>query len=88
MFINTAKQNFRLVRVSMFLSEFNLQILYKSDKSHIMLNALNCLSSHNITDECVNALDIDTFNVYNSFVVMMLKDFSNHVQKMYEKNAI
>ena len=72
----------------MFLSEFNLQILHKFDKSHIILNALSCLLNHNNTDECLNALDINVFNVYNDFIMTMLKDFSNCVQKTYKKNTI
>ena len=53
-----------------------------------MSDTLSCLSSHNNTDECVNALNIDTFNVYNDFIMTMSKDFSNCVWKTYEKNAI
>ena len=72
----------------MFLLKFDLQILYKSDKSHIILNALNHLLNHNNINECVNTFDIDAFNVYNDFIMMILKDFNDYVWKIYKKNAI
>ena len=72
----------------MFLSEFDLQILYKPDKSHIISDVLNCLSNHNDTDKCLNALDINMFNVYNDSVMIISEDFNKHVQKTYEKDII
>ena len=63
----------------MFFSEFDLQILYKLDKLHIMLNALNCLSNCNDINRDLNAFNIDMFNVYSDSVIIISADFSNHV---------
>ena len=53
-----------------------------------MLNVLNCLLNCNNINKFLNVLDINVFYVYNSSVIIMLKDFSKHVWKMYEKNVV
>ena len=63
----------------MFLLKFNLQILYKSDKSHIMLNVLSYLLNHNNINRFLNMFDINAFYVYNDSVVIMSKNFSKYI---------
>ena len=39
--INMIKQNLKLIQTLMYLFKFNLRIVHKSEKSHIVLDALN-----------------------------------------------
>ena len=44
---NTNKLNFRLVRAFVYLSQFRLKMKYKSEKNHVVSNALSRLVSDN-----------------------------------------
>ena len=59
----------KLIRVSIYLSQFRLNVRYKSKKFHIILDAFNRLSTRNIMfNDKNNVFDIENFdnNIINS----------------------
>lgn len=63
---STDKLNLRLVRVFIYLSQFQLEVKYRSSKQHIILDALFRLPAASIDTEidinAFEALDIDTYH--------------------------
>ena len=61
---NTNKLNLRLVRVSIYLSQFRLEVKYKSKKNHIVFDVLFRLTSKNekIERNFENILDFDNYH--------------------------
>ena len=79
---NINKLNMKLIRVFIYLSQFLLNIRYKSKKFHIILDAFNRLSTRNIMfNDKNNVLDIENF--HNN----MIKSKNNDIY-VFNKNLI
>ena len=63
-------------------------MIYKFSKSHTVLNALNCLSSHNHVDSAHNELNIKIFHAYTKSVITLSADFEKHFKTAYKNDAI
>ena len=80
---NIDKLNFRLVRASVYLSQFRLKMKYKSEKNHVVSNALSRLTSENeqIDKSSKNKLDLNT---YHDEII----DFSNNLDCYALQNTL
>ena len=68
--ININKLNLRLIRVSIYLSQFRLDIKYKFDKKHVISNVLSCFSSNNeLVVVQLNSKNILDFDIYHNDVI-------------------
>ena len=72
----------------MFMSEFNIQIIHKPDKSHTVLNALSCLLNSNHVDSAHDELNIEVFHAYAESVIIISADFKRQLKIMYKNDAI
>ena len=77
---STDKLNLRLVRASLYLSQFNLRVFHKPGKEHVVPDALSRLKSvaqdfHPIPSNESTLDDIDLYAFYVSLVQMSL-DFA------------
>ena len=79
---NVNKLNMKLIRVSIYLSQFRLNIRYKSKRFHIIFDTFNRLSTRNIMfSDKNNVLDIENF--YND----MINSKNNDIY-VFNKNLI
>lgn len=86
---NIDRLNMKLVRASIYLSQFRLSVHHKFDKSNIVSNALSRLSIRFIKMDNVDALDVDSeIYAYNQVVVMMNDDFRSIIQKSYQEDLV
>ena len=69
------KQNLWFIKTLMYLSEFNLQVLHCSGKSHTVLNTLSQLFNRNIMNASENAFNIEAFYMFTRFMITMLENF-------------
>ena len=95
------KFNLRLVRASIYLSQFNLNIKYRSKKEHIILDALSRLSATRSSNEVMNessTLNLNIFHfdienlelcdqiyVYQSILIAMSSKFRKRILDEYDK---
>ena len=99
-FINNSvnKLNIKLIRVSIYLSQFRLNVRYKSKKSHIILDVFNRLSTRNIMFNDKNdVLNIENFHndminsknndiyVFNKDLIMIFDDFKRWLKKTIKR---
>ena len=82
------KQNLKLVRVLMFMSEFNIQMIHRPDKSHTVSDTLSCLSSDNHMNSTYDELDIEIFHTYSESVIILSTNFERQLKTVYKENAI
>ena len=95
---NVDKLNIKLIRVSIYLSQFWLNVRYKSKKSHIILDAFNHLSTRNIIfNDKNNVLDIENFHndminsknndiyVFNKNLITIFDDFKRRLKIIIKK---
>ncbi len=83
---NIDKLNLRLVRVDMYLSQFDLNIRHKSDKDHVISNALSRLSSledENFTKKQNDDI-LNDINAYAEIIVEMSSTFKIQLIRVYE----
>ena len=73
--VNITKQNLQLVRASMYLSEFNLQVLHHPGKSHTVSDTLSQLFSRNTMNAFKDTLNIEAFHMFTKFMIAMSEDF-------------
>ena len=98
---NIDKLNMKLIRVSIYLFQFRLDVRYKFDKSHIIFDAFNRLSTNNyMFNDKNDVLDIENFHenmidskndvtyVYNNDLIAISKKFKLKFQKDYRTNKI
>lgn len=91
------KLNMKLMRVSAYLSQFRLNVRYKSDKSHIISNVLSRLSINNcLLNDKHDVLNIENFHtdmqnfendyvyVYNCELIEMSTVFKKKLQVDYK----
>ena len=95
------KLNFRLVRTFIYLSQFNLNIKYRSEKEHIILDALSRLSAIRSANEVMNesnTLNLNIFHfdienlelcdqvyVYQSILIAMSSKFRKKILERHDK---
>ena len=85
---NVDKLNIKLIRVSIYLSQFRLNVRYKSKRFYIILDAFNRLSTRNIMfSDKNNVFDIENFHndiinsknddiyVFNKNLITIFDDF-------------
>ena len=95
--INTNKINLRLIRASMYLSQFRLKIRHRSEKFNIISNAFNRLSTKKTTheklinlktyhDELKNS-ENDLTHAHVMTLVEMNTKFKKQIQQKYFENA-
>ena len=81
------KLNLWLVWVSQYLSQFNLNVWYCSDKIHLVLNVLSWL-----LDDMMNKIKKDSTDILNNIkfyhiiLIKLTDDFKQCLQDVYEKN--
>lgn len=63
---NTDKLNLRLVRASAYLSQFNIDVRYKTGKSNVIPDALSRLPSNNSTRDSANLDTLEIDNYHNA----------------------
>lgn len=97
-FSSVDKLNLRLVRVSMYLSQFRLDVRYKFEQSHIISDALSRLSSRQEIDVLTNSLNINSFHnvlkfpeiylahAYQDVSIKMSKNFRSRIKANYIKD--
>ena len=81
---STDKLNLKLVRASMYLSQYKLNMIYKPGKSHLVPDALSRLPSTASMDSKTDSLDLDSAHAYNGVVAVMSQDFKSRVMKGYQ----
>ena len=88
--ISIIRINTRLIRAFQFLRQFRFKIKHKSDKKHIMSDALSRLASQKpFVIMFEDHLKLDAFYInYNYFFtqVQMSDTFRAHLSKIYVKN--
>ena len=88
-FNNINKFNLRLMRASIYLSQFNINVRHKSNKQHIIFNVLFKLSSDANAKKRTNDFqnDEDTFDViYHVILMKMFHEFKSKLKQAYSKN--
>ena len=83
---DTVKQNLYLVRVLMFLQEFNLTVIYKLGRSHTMSDAFSRLPSFNKMDSNTEALKIDDYHALTGSFIIISENFKKHLEQSYKKD--
>lgn len=84
---NTDKLNLRLVRVEMYLSQFELDIRHKFDRDHVISDALFRLSSFD--EKFMKNQNIDTLDDIETYVDTLMKmtsQFKNRLVQDYKTN--
>ena len=82
------RMNIRLIKISQFLSQFNLNIRYKFDKNHIMFDALFRLVNVN-TETCSNEHSkLNILFTYNATFVELFDQFYDKILKSYFENSV
>lgn len=85
----TIRMNVRLIRISQFLSQFNLDVRYKSNKDHIIFDALFKLASININQFVdKDHAELNVLFANNSTLVKMSTEFYNKIIEKYFKNSM
>ncbi len=81
---NTDKLNLRLVRADMYLSQFDLNIRHKSDRDHVIPNALSRLPSFEDFKENSNDDILKDIKTYVETMMKMSSTFKNRLMRAYE----
>ena len=100
---NTNKFNLRLVRVSIYLSQFRFEMKYKSEKNHIVFDVLFRLTSKNeeIERSLENIFDFDNYHedivdlfddsncyVFQDILIVMSKKFKKEIKNDYQQEKM
>lgn len=95
---NTNKLNLRLIRASIYLSQFDMNVRHKSDKLHVVSDALFRLTNHSISLKSKSTLNEiyfsnsdfirlnDSFDIYHTTLVEMSDDFKARLKTTYRNN--
>ncbi len=79
---NTDKLNLRLIRVDMYLSQFDLDIRHKADRDHVISDVLSRLSCFEDDSEEFDTLkDVDA---YARTLVKMSPAFKTQLIEIYK----
>ena len=80
--------NVRLVRASQFLSQFNLDVRYKSEKDHVISDALSRLASTNLAVLKSNHFELDALFCYNTTLIEMFDEFCKKMIEGYANDPV
>jgi hypothetical protein len=88
------RMNLRLIKASQFLSQFfNLKIRHKSDKYHLISNALfrlQSLNKKNLSDDHAELNELfvkhNVIYVYNTTLIKLNSEFRKRIIKKYFKD--
>ena len=96
---NIDKLNFRLMKASTYLSQFDLDVKYKIDKFNVVSNALSRLLFTNDSKDSIkmNALNLSTYHndienilntihVFQNTLISMTVEFRRKLIKEYSEN--
>ncbi len=85
---NTDKLNLRLVRADMYLSQFDLDIKHKSERDHVISDALSRLSFFENNDEKLtknqNSDTLEDIEMYAEILMKMFTIFKNRLVQIYK----
>ena len=79
--------NIKLVRVSIYLLQFRLNVYYRFGKSNLVFDVLSWLFTRSIKIDYIDALDIDNY-VYNQVVVIINNVFRVKIQQRYLEDSV
>ena len=90
------RMNTRLVRASQFIQQFNLDIRHKSEKNHVISDALFRLASINENERLKNEyskLDVLSVNAtivyaFNATLIQMNESFRKKLINNYKEDEI
>ena len=69
-FVNTNKLNLRLMRISIYLSQFRLNVKHRSDKKHVISDALSRLFFDNEQiNQQFSSEDVLNLNIFHDDIV-------------------
>ena len=99
-FNNVDELNLKLIRASIYLSQFRLKIFHRIDKFNVVFDALNQLSinRHSTSNIEIDSLDIESYHaflksfendviyVYNEFFLVMSIDFRKQLLVDYKND--
>ena len=80
------KLNLRLVRASQFRQQFRLDVRHKPGKEHIILDALSCLASTNVSCTNLSYLELNVLFTYNMTLVEIHPTLISRFLASYEDN--
>lgn len=78
------KMNLRLVRASLFLQQFRLDVRHKPGKEHIISDALSRLASTNVGCSDASHSELDTLFTYNTTLIEIHPDLISRILARYE----
>lgn len=81
------KLNLRLVRASQYLSQFNLNVRYRSEKIHLVSDTLSRLLSSSAVDIDFSILDDLSINAFNVTLVEISEDFRKQLVDEYQMKS-
>jgi hypothetical protein len=81
---NTNKLNLRLVRVGMYLSQFDLDIRHKSERNHVISDALSRLSFFQSDEKFIENSDDNTLNDIDAYAETLMKMSSIFKKRLIE----
>lgn len=88
------KLNMKFVRTSMYLSQYNFNVIYKPGKLHIVFDALSRLPSAANKNTTMNSLNLSTYHddiesskksthAYNETITIIVNDLKIKITKKY-----
>lgn len=81
------KLNLRLVRASQYLSQFNLDVRYRSEKIHLVPDALSRLLASSAVDSAFSVLDDFSTEAYSAILIEMSSDFKKRLLDEYRDES-
>jgi len=91
---NTNRLNIKLVRVSIYLSQFRLNIYYRFEKSNLVFGTLSQLSTRSTKINYIDAFNINNYYnktktyIYNQAIIVINNIFRIKIQKRYLENLV
>jgi hypothetical protein len=80
---NTDKLNLRLIKVVMYLSQFELDVRHKSERDHVISDALFRLSSFDSSTEKISNT-LENVDAYVEIMIKMSSSFKNRLIEEYK----
>ncbi len=83
---NTNKLNLRLMRIDMYLSQFDLNIRHKSDREHVIsdaLSRLSCFEDEKLTKKQDDDI-LDDIEAYAETLMKMSSIFKDRLVQTYK----
>ena len=75
----------------MFLQEYNIKMIHKFEKLHIISDALSRLSSQNKMNSDIEVFNLNIFNlhayIYTEFHIIISENFKSQIIIIYKINA-